>query len=113
MAMSKDLSVISVTASVTQTQAGGTVINGDINLVTTANASDAVTIPANLPKGTIIYVRNLSSNAGIIFPPVGGTINAAAADASVALAVAPAMVIILVTASGSASTYNATKTAAV
>ena len=111
MAQSRDLSVIAATAGTTQTQAGGTVINGDVCLVTTANASDAVTLPANLPKGTLVHLVNLSAAAGLLYPPVGGAINGGSVDASVAIA-ASISLLIYVTASGSSSTYRAVKTAA-
>lgn len=110
MPMSRDLKVKAVTASTTQTQAGGTVLNGDFNIATVANSSDAVTIPANLPTGTILFVVG-GSNAGVIFPPVGGAINGGTVDASKPLD-ASVVTMIVVTASGSSSTYRANKLAA-
>jgi hypothetical protein len=93
MAMSRDLLVKSITASTTQTQAAGTLAHGDINLVTTGNASDAVTLPANLPAGTIIYLVNLSANAGLLFPAVGGAGNGGTVDASTAIAASKTTVV--------------------
>jgi hypothetical protein len=110
MAMSRDITVASATASTTQTQAGGTVLNADFTIATVANASDAFTIPANLPKGTIFFVVG-GANAGLIFPPVGGSINGGTVDASKPLDVT-VVTMIVVTASGSASTYRANKLAA-
>lgn len=111
MAMSRDLKVQTLTASTTQTQVGGTIANGDVCVCTVANASDAVTLPANLPAGTIIYLVG-GANAGLLFPPTGGGINAAGANASVALA-ATVVTMVVVKTSGSASTYAAFKLAAV
>ena len=110
MPMSRDLTVKAVTASTTQTQAGGTVLNGDFNICTVANASDAVTIPADLPVGTVLYLVG-GANAGLIFPPKGGAINGGTVDASKPLDVT-VVTMITVTASGSASTYRANKFAA-
>lgn len=110
MAMSRDMTVKSVTASTTQTQAGGTVLNGDFNIVTVANASDAVTIPANLPTGTIFFVVG-GANAGLLFPPVGGAINGGTVDASKPLD-ASVVSMVVVTLGGSASTYRVNKLAA-
>lgn len=110
MAMSRDISVAAATASTTQTQAGGTILNADFTVATVANASDAFTIPANLPKGTIFYVVG-GANAGQVFPPVGGAINGGSVDASKPLD-ASVVHMFVVTASGSASTYRCNKLAA-
>lgn len=110
MAMSRDVNVATATASTTQTQAGGTILNADYTVATVANASDAFTIPANLPKGTIFYVVG-GASAGLIFPPVGGAINGGTADASKPLD-ASVVTMITVTVSGAASTYRANKLAA-
>lgn len=112
MAMNKGNNVATVTASTTQSQAGGAtaLVQGDVTAVTVANASDSVGIPPNLPAGTVMFITNVSSNAGKIWPPTGGTINAAAANAEVALA-ASTMSICTVLTSGSASTYSLFKLA--
>jgi len=111
MAQSRDLSVIAATAGTTVTQAGGTVLNGDVCLVTVGNAGDAVTLPANLPKGTLVHLVNLSALAAVLYPPVGGAINGGSVDNSVVVA-ASISLLVYVTASGSSSTYRAVKTAA-
>jgi hypothetical protein len=110
MPMSRDYKVASVTASTTQTQAGGTILNGDVNILTVANASDAVTIPANLPTGTIFYLKN-GASAGLLYPPVGGAINGGTVDASKPLDV-NVIYLVIVTLGGSASTYIVNKLAA-
>lgn len=110
MPMSRSLNVATATASTTQTQVGGTVLNADFTVATVANSGDAFTIPANLPKGTIFYVVG-GANAGVIFPPSGGSINGGTVDASKPLD-ASVVTMITVTASGSSSTYRANKLAA-
>lgn len=109
MAMSRDITVATATASTTQTQAGGTVLNADFTVLTVANASDAATIPANLPKGTIFYIRN-GASAGLLYPPVGGAINGGTVDASKPLDV-NVIYMCICTAAGSASTYLVNKMA--
>lgn len=72
-----------VTASTTQTQAGGTAITSAIAVVTTGNANDAV----RLPKGSIgmeVFIANLSANALGVFPAVDDTIFPSAANAVLA-----------------------------
>jgi len=110
MAMSRSMSVAAITASTTQTQAGGTVCNADFNVCTVANSSDAITIPANLPTGTIFFLVG-GANAGLIFPPVGGAINGGTVDASKPLD-ASVVHMVTVTLGGSASTYRINKLAA-
>ncbi len=72
-----------VTASTTQTQAGGTKITGAIAAVTTANANDAVTLPKG-KAGMQIMISNLSANTLGVFPAVGDIIFPSAADAVLA-----------------------------
>lgn len=110
MAMSRSKTVAAATASTTQTQAGGTVLNADFTVATVSNSGDAFTIPANLPVGTEFYVVG-GANAGVVFPPVGGAINGGTVDASKPLDVT-VVTMFVVTASGSASTYRANKLAA-
>ena len=110
MAMSRDMKVQAATASTTQTQVGGTILNGDYVVATVANASDAFTIPANLPTGTIFFIVG-GANAGLIYPPTGGAINGGTANASKPLD-ASVVHMVCVTAGGSASTYRINKLAA-
>jgi hypothetical protein len=76
-------SIADVTASTTQTQAGGTRITAAVNAVTTANANDAVTLPKG-KAGMEIVLNNLSANALGVFPAVGDIIFPSAADAVLA-----------------------------
>lgn len=119
MAMSKDLSVKSLTAAIVggtggQTYAGalaqGAILNGDITIVTCANASDSVGIPANLPAGTVFYIKN-GAAAGLLWPPAGGAINGGTVDASKPLDVTIIYMVIVIE-GGSASKYLVNKMAA-
>lgn len=76
---------VSVTAS--GTTQGSTALKGPGNLFVNATipASQAITLPSNAEIGDEIVIFNNAGNAGVIFPPSGGSINAAAADASVAI----------------------------
>lgn len=74
-------------------QAGGAnnattpTLDGDINVISTAaTAADSVRLPANQPVGSSLVVRNNGAASANVFPPAGGTINGAAADAAVAVA---------------------------
>jgi hypothetical protein len=76
-------SIQTVTASTTQTQAGGTKITSASAAVTTANANDAVTLPKGY-AGLEVFVANLSAAALGVFPAVGDTIFPSAANAVLA-----------------------------
>ncbi len=77
-----------ITASTTQTQAGGTVLHHGLNIVATANGSDAVTMPQTTVLGAHLLLVNHSGQTIQLFPAVGGTINAANANAAVTVATA-------------------------
>ena len=108
MAMSKDLKVLAVTGTGT-TQAAGALLNGDINICT-ATGTEAFTIPANLPTGTVFFAVG-GAGAGVVFPPLGGAINGGTANASKPLD-ASVVHMYIVTASGTSSTYRCNKLAA-
>ena len=76
-----------ITASTTQTQAGGTILRHGISSVTSANASDAVTLPKATP-GVLLVLANSSGQSIQLFPSQGDKINAAAIDAAVTIATA-------------------------
>ena len=109
MAMSRSMNVAAVTASITQTQAGGTVLDADFSVVTCANSSDAVTIPANLPTGTVFYLR-CGASAGLIYPPLGGAINGGTVNNSKPTDV-NVVYMVICTLGGAASTYIVQKMA--
>lgn len=97
MAMSKDLTVATTaTISGNQTQANGVVLNGDVNIHTVTTAADAAVLPAGLPKGTIVYIVNLSASASVLFPAKGGAINGGSVNASVALTPSKTTVVFVV-----------------
>lgn len=114
MAQSRGLNTKAVTASTTQSQAGAAtrLLDGDVNILTVGNASDAVGIPPNLPAGTVFYIMGAATNAATIYPPTGGTINAKSANASEVVAAALLTVVVVLTQTGSASTYAVNKSVA-
>ena len=74
-----------LTASTTQTQAGGLALTAQINEVATvANASDAVTLAALTP-GQWQDIYNDGSHAMKVFPAASGNIDGAGANAAVTL----------------------------
>lgn len=75
-----------ITASTTQTQAGGTVLRAAWTRVTSANASDAVTLGFRAVPGTSFTIINDSGNIVSLFPAVGDKINDAVANAAVTIA---------------------------
>lgn len=100
-------SVQTVTASTTQTQAGGILINSSAAAVTTANANDAVTLSKGL-VGSQRIIANLSANALSVFPAVGDTIFPSAINAVLAQSASKNALYkcIKVTASGAATWYK-------
>ena len=76
-----------LTASTTQTQAGGLVLRHGISSVTSANASDAVTLPKATP-GVLLIIANSSGQTIQLFPFLGDKINVAAINAAVSVATA-------------------------
>src|ERR1039458_14836 len=76
-----------VTASTTQTQAGGTKIAATITNVSSANASDAITLPKASPGNTIIIINSTGQTIQA-FPFLGDAINAAGANNVVTIATA-------------------------
>ena len=73
-----------VTAGTTQTQAGATAITGAIATVTVVAAdNDGVILPSDMSAQSRVVIANLDSAQDIkVYPPVGGTINGAAANAA-------------------------------
>lgn len=70
-------------------QGAGAVIKGTGNklvTLTVTSASDAVTLPNEAEVADEVIVVNATSNAGVIYPPSGETINGNSADAQVTLA---------------------------
>lgn len=67
-------------------QVGGAALTGAINVVTTASGQTATVLPAAYPVGSPILVRVNTATAGLVFPPVGGSINGGSANASFSVA---------------------------
>ena len=77
----------SLTASTTQTQAGGLLLGAVINRISTVgSASDAVTLPPSVAGAWMIVINAAAANAMLIFPAVGDAINAIAANSSLSVA---------------------------
>jgi len=75
-----------LTASTTQTQAGGLALTKGVNEITTAAVSgDAVTLPTAVAGMQIVVINAAAANAIQVFPAVGGTINNESANASISL----------------------------
>jgi hypothetical protein len=67
------------------TQATALALPADINLIATAAAGTGV-IANTMNPGDWILARNNGANACLIYPPVGGTINALALNAGYSVA---------------------------
>jgi hypothetical protein len=68
------------------TQATALQLNRAINNVTTTAASTGVILPLGPQTSDRVHVRNSGANSLSVYPPVGGNINAAGANAAFALA---------------------------
>lgn len=90
--------VASVTASTTQTQAGGTPIVAAQNAVASVNSADAVTLPPANPGMTITILLTTSATTCGVFPAVGETINAIAANSVFTMAARTSATFMCVTA---------------
>ena len=75
----------SLTASTT-TQATATAITADVSVFTTVASTGAVILPSG-GAADILIMKGQATNALIVFPPVGGTINNGSANASYSQAV--------------------------
>lgn len=81
---SLDTKASAITAGTTQTLAGATPFYSDVVSVTVGNASDGIVLPAVAP-GKVLFIKNLSANAGKMYVGNGGTIDATAGATGVAL----------------------------
>ena len=75
-----------ITASTTQSQIGGTKIYFVINRITSANASDAITLAFNADAGRSFVIINDSGQTITMYPKSGDKLNDAATDAAVSIA---------------------------
>lgn len=70
------------------TQATGTALTYDYNVFTTVGASTGGTLPANYQAGDSTYVSNSTgTNALLVWPPLGGSINGLATNAGYTVAI--------------------------
>lgn len=67
-------------------QVGGTLITSNQTIATTAGGQTAFVLPANAELNVPYLVFNSTATAALVFPPSGGAINAAGANASVSIA---------------------------
>lgn len=84
---------LAVTAAGSTSQANSTELTAGVNVVTTGGSSTGVKPHANIPVDSSIQIYNAVGNTIFVYPPVGGSINAAATDAKVDLATGKGMVI--------------------
>lgn len=75
-----------VTASAVETQAAGTPIKAALSRVTTAGATDAVTLAIKATAGASFVIINDSGQTVTLFPKVGDKLNDALQDAAVTIA---------------------------
>lgn len=73
-------------AGVGTAQSGAAAIRVNNTLATTAVGQTAFVLPSDAELEVPYLVTNSSATAALVFPPTGGTINAAAANASVSIA---------------------------
>jgi hypothetical protein len=76
----------SITASTTQTQAGGTLLVSAMSRITVANNNDAVTLNFNAETGRTFIIINDSGQTIQLFPKGTDKINDAVASAAVTIA---------------------------
>ncbi len=73
-------------AGVGTAQSGAAAINTNLITATTASGQTAFVLPSSAELMVPYIVVNTSSTTALVFPPSGGAINAASADASVSIA---------------------------
>ena len=69
------------------TQATATAIIADITVFSTVASTGAAILPANAGAADILVMNGQATNALVVFPPIGGTINGGSANASYSQAV--------------------------
>lgn len=80
--------LISLTGIGTAQVGAAPIVNGNNNISTvTAGGATAFVLPASAELEVPYFVYNPSATTALIFPPTGGSINAAGANASVGIAV--------------------------
>jgi hypothetical protein len=69
------------------TQATATAITADITVFSTVVSTGAAILPVNAGAADILVLNGQATNALVVFPPIGGTINGGSANASYSQAV--------------------------
>lgn len=97
--------VLSGTVATGLTAAGadhtdGFAITEPVSVFGTVASGTGAVLPANLSRGDTAEVYNLGANALLVYPPLGGTINGAAANAGVSVAAGKAAVLRCVSTNG-------------
>ena len=82
--MIKDVAYAAITAGTTQTLAGATALLADVSQVTVGTASDGVLLPV-CAAGMVLFVKNVSANAGKAYAANSGTIDGTAGATGVSL----------------------------
>lgn len=67
-------------------QSGAAALSYGLNSVTTASGQTATVLPSSHPLGSPVIVHVTTATAGLVFPPVGGSINGGSANASFSVA---------------------------
>lgn len=83
-----------LTATGTSSQTASFPLAADVNRFTTVAANAGALLPAMNP-GDEVIIFNGGANALLVFPPVGGTINALGANNSYSVATATPLVIVV------------------
>jgi hypothetical protein len=87
------------TAGTTQTQAGATAITSTITGATVGNANDGLVLPA-MTAGRVLFINNLSANAGKVYGSGDETINGTAGSSGSVALTASGFAVVYATAAG-------------
>ncbi len=87
------------TAGTTQTQAGATLITTTITGATVGNEDDGLLLPA-MTAGRVLFINNLSANAGKVYGNAAETLNGTAGSSGSVALTASGMAIVYATAAG-------------
>jgi hypothetical protein len=77
--------VPSTVAAAGTTQGTAALIGSSLVTVTGASGTNGVILPAGMPGDTVTIYSSAATNALLVYPPVGGAINAAATNAAYSL----------------------------
>ncbi len=87
LAALEGLAIPAVVAGTTTAQAtAAPLASGTLQQVTTAGGQTAFRLPSDMPLAAPVVFYNSTATAALVFPPTGGNINEAAANASFSVA---------------------------